>query len=203
MTGSTWALERDQILAIPIDELALAVLRDFDVEGGWNAYSWMISAHNRFSGAGEVLRPLAEAWAWLLAHGLVARDFSQTAAEAVFITRAGRRALNEGMGEAKAVERLQLELHPRLESEVRHTYLVGDYDTAVFKAFKLVEVRVRNLISAPAGLIGVALMQEAFRENGPLWADTIDKAEGVARMNLFKGSIGVSEESCKPSRSPV
>jgi hypothetical protein len=34
-------MEPAQIPALPIDKLALAVLRDFKNDGGWNSYNWM------------------------------------------------------------------------------------------------------------------------------------------------------------------
>ena len=39
-------------------------------------------------------------------------------------------------------------------------------------------------------LVGVALMQNAFKEGGPLSDSTAEKGEIVARMNLFAGAIG-------------
>jgi hypothetical protein len=38
----------------------------------------------------------------------------------------------------------------------------------VFKAFREVEIRVRKLIKAPDSSIGVKLIEDAFKENGPL-----------------------------------
>jgi uncharacterized protein (TIGR02391 family) len=183
-------MEAEDILELAVDELALAVLRDFDQGGGWNAYNWMLEADRQYPGRKDVSAAFSEAWAWLLGRGLVARDFRKSSAEAVFVTRAGRRAIDEGLAEVRAVERLQVELHPALESKVRHVYLVGDYDTAVFKAFKEVEIRVRAVVEASDSLLGTNLMQEAFREGGRLWSEDFDRGEQVARMELFKGAIG-------------
>src|SRR6266508_4438719 len=190
MTSSRWALEPAQILALPIDKLALAVLRDFKDDDGWNSYNWMNTASQRYEGERDVMRALSEAWSWLEARGLIARDFSQSAYGAVLVTRAGERSLEDGLNETLAMERLQLELHPELETPVRTTFMAGDYDTAVLKALKQVEVRVRRMTSAKPSLVGVKLMQEAFKAGGPFWSDEMDAGEQVGRMDLFKGAIG-------------
>jgi uncharacterized protein (TIGR02391 family) len=69
---------------------------------------------------------------------------------------------------------------------VKPLFLSGDYDTAVFRAFKEVEVRVRN----KAGLTteyGRPLMLKAFGETGPLMADSKDNRN--AARELFAGAI--------------
>lgn len=100
--GPDWNLEAADILAIPIDELGLAVLRDFDATSGWNAYNWTLETTRAYGDKEEISAAFSEAWSWLLGRGLVARDFRQTAAEAVFVTRAGRKAIEEGLAETRA-----------------------------------------------------------------------------------------------------
>lgn len=66
-----------------------------------------------------------------------------------------------------------------------------EYDTAVFRAFKAVEVRVRELSSLPPELVGTALMRRAFDvERGSLADMKSPKAEREARSHLFSGAIG-------------
>ncbi len=68
----------------------------------------------------------------------------------------------------------------------------GDYDTAVFKAFKLVEVAVRKV--AGSGFetrYGTDLMWKAFDpDDGPLTYKTEQPAERQALQALFAGAIG-------------
>ena len=72
----------------------------------------------------------------------------------------------------------------------------GDYDTAVFKAFKEVEVAVRKAANAkgagyPDSDLGIALMRRAFHpESGPLTNKALVTAEREAEMHLFSGAIG-------------
>jgi hypothetical protein len=56
-----------------------------------------------------------------------------------------------------------VELHPRIAGKVRSQFLLGDPETAVLVAMKAVEIRVRELGGFPDSLIGVKLMQEAFK----------------------------------------
>jgi uncharacterized protein (TIGR02391 family) len=66
-----------------------------------------------------------------------------------------------------------------------------EFDTAVFRALKAVEVRVRKLSKLPAELVGIGLMRKAFDvDDGPLTDMTIPKAEREARAHLFCGAIG-------------
>jgi uncharacterized protein (TIGR02391 family) len=66
-----------------------------------------------------------------------------------------------------------------------------EFDTAVFRAFKAVEVRVRQLSGLPSDLVGVPLMRRAFDvDGGPLMDPKAPKAEREARSHLFTGAIG-------------
>jgi hypothetical protein len=64
------------------------------------------------------------------------------------------------LAEIQAAERIGLDLHPRLEGKIHPIFLLGDYETAAFKAMKEVEVRVRELAGLSNDLIGVALMRQ-------------------------------------------
>jgi len=65
------------------------------------------------------------------------------------------------------------------------------YDTAIFQAFKEVEVKVREVGSFPPEEIGVSLMRKAFApEIGPLSDTHTPRAEQEALAHLFAGAIG-------------
>ena len=79
----------------------------------------------------------------------------------------------------------------RLEGKIRPIFLLGDYETAAFKAMKEVEVRVRELSGLSNDLIGVTLMRQAFQPNGgPLADATHEGGERQARSDLFAGALG-------------
>jgi uncharacterized protein (TIGR02391 family) len=184
-------LDPETIIDLPIETLALAVLQNFSESGAWNRGNWMLAAR-RALGKGPHLHALAEAWAWLEARTLVAPNFDQGGGGAIRVTRSGRRAVEQSsLAEVQAAERLGLDLHPRLAGTVRPIFLMGDHETAAFKAMKEVEVRVRELAALPSDVIGVPLMRQAFApEGGPLTDPSHEGGERDARSHLFAGAIG-------------
>lgn len=183
-------LGTDEVADLPVDELALAILRDVEENNEWNSYNWMNKA--RQAGfRGRALRAVAEAWQWLYTHNLVARDPEQSSSTAIFVTRLGEQALRDGLAPMYAAERLTFELHPLIEQKVRRQFLMGEYELAAFTATKAVEVRVRELARREDGLIGVKLMRAAFGEQGELRDPNLDGGEQTAYMELFAGAIGV------------
>jgi uncharacterized protein (TIGR02391 family) len=78
-----------------------------------------------------------------------------------------------------------------LATSVRPLFLKGDYDTAVFRAFREVEERVRSAGGFAAEALGVNLMRDAFRpQTGPLTDKTIPTGEQEMMQHLFAGAIG-------------
>ena len=68
----------------------------------------------------------------------------------------------------------------------------GEYETAVFKAFKAVEVAVREAGGFTETDRGVALMRRAFKPtSGPSRDEGAVDAEREATANLFAGAIGL------------
>lgn len=189
-----WTRSASETTALPIDALAVMVLRDYHDTQGWNWRSWMLEA--RRAGTGRepgVTQALSEAWAWLIARGLVARDFSQDSADAVQVSRLGHEVLQYGVAKLAAAERLSVDLHPRIAQRVHQQFLLGEFELAVHAALREVEIRVRDLSDSPSSLLGTSLMQQAFAPNGkgPLTDAAADGGEQVAAMELFKGAIGL------------
>ena len=69
-------------------------------------------------------------------------------------------------------------------------FLKGNYVTAVFEAFKEVEVAVRKTGGYADTDLGVSLMRKAFGDKGPLTDLKQPLAEQEARAHLFAGAIG-------------
>jgi uncharacterized protein (TIGR02391 family) len=68
----------------------------------------------------------------------------------------------------------------------------SEFDDAVFKAFKAVEVEVRKACGYPSELVGTKLMRKAFDpERGALTDTSVPKAERQAVADLFCGAIGL------------
>lgn len=186
-----WTLDADDVIALPLDELALRVLTHYVATDGWHWGNWMNGRKQTYAGRSDAVQALAEAWAWLLNRGVVVRNMGQSSEGAVVVSRQGRVFLERGATWLRAVERLDVELVPALERTARPQFVRGDFETAAFVAMKEVEVRVRALSGLGHDLVGVKLMQEAFRPAGPLHREETQAGEAVAIMDLFKGAIGM------------
>jgi uncharacterized protein (TIGR02391 family) len=190
MTYRGFEYEADEIMEMSVADIALAILQNAHESDEWNPQNWMGRAKQGYSNQPAVKR-LAEGWQWLFSKGAVARDYSKTSSGAMFITTLGESLLTEGTARLVAEERLGVDLHPLLHKKVRRLFLLGEYDFAVFAAFREVEIRVRDLIGAPESRIGIPLMREAFGLGGRLRATGEDEGELDATAHLFAGAIGV------------
>jgi uncharacterized protein (TIGR02391 family) len=188
-----WDHTGDELLAIPLPDLALLVLADFKQGNGWNQRSWMLEAqqgHTEVARRAGVLDRLAEAWAWLNAKAFVSWRPDQDTPDSRRVTDEGHRALELGLVRLHAAQRLDVELLPDLE-KARRQFLQGDYEEAVFASFRAVEEEVRGRAAMTAGDLGVKLMRQAFKpEVGPLTDSEAEAGEQEAVSNLFAGAIG-------------
>jgi uncharacterized protein (TIGR02391 family) len=157
-----------------------------DVSRGVQGYP-----HNRKA---EIELAVAEAWAWLLAQGLILPAEGMNGSNGY--RRLSRRArAMESEAEFADFQTARLLpraiLHPKLADTVWRAFMRAEFDGAVFHAMKAVEVAVRDACpKIDRSLLGVKLMRAAFRENGPLADSKADPGEQVARMELFAGAIG-------------
>ncbi len=140
-----------------------------------------------------VARAAMEAWRWLEREILIAPDPRQ-GGEWIFVTKRGRKFIESGdIGQFKAATLLPPEtLDPTLAAKVRPPFLMGAYDSAVFEAFKEVEIRVRKLGGFSPEDVGVPLMRKAFKEETGRLADKEQPiAEQQSVAHLFAGAIGL------------
>lgn len=140
----------------------------------------------------RIAKALTEAWVWLLREGLIA-PHPDANGDWVFITRRGEQLRQSGDVDAYRRSSLLPKelLHPVIAYKVWSTFLRGDYDTAVFQAFKEVEVSVRNAGGFASTDLGVSLMRKAFDKTaGPLSDKTTPESEREALAHLFAGAIG-------------
>jgi uncharacterized protein (TIGR02391 family) len=143
----------------------------------------------------ECSRALSEAIAWLEVQGLVARNLNQPALW-YFVTRRGLSLKTRSDVNSYRLSRtLPIELLPApLVEKVHHLFLRGDYETAVFQAFKMVEVEVRRAAECEPGDVGVKLMRKAFDpRTGPLTMKFTPTGEQEAMSALFAGAIGYAK----------
>lgn len=141
----------------------------------------------------EIKSALMEAWVWLEREGLlmprVGDAYGLWSVPSRRARRLKDRAGYESFRKANLLPRVAL--HPQIASKVESLFLRGDYDTAVFQAFKEVEVAVRAAAVLAANDVGVALMRRAFDvQTGRLTDMSQLPAERQALSDLFAGAIG-------------
>jgi uncharacterized protein (TIGR02391 family) len=82
-------------------------------------------------------------------------------------------------------------VHPAIEQNTYSEFMKGDYDSAVFKAFKTLEDTVRTRAGFGNERIGVPMMRDAFHPTkGPLADQSELEGERDALMHLMAGAIG-------------
>jgi uncharacterized protein (TIGR02391 family) len=202
----------DDLLALEVEELAGVLLVHLNSCGDNSGDSVVqhskISLHNfirtleskpEYSDQARVIRALMEAWAWLQAEALLVPTQE---AGWFFLSRRAQTLRSRDQFDAfrKASLFPRGQLHPLVATKVYPAFLRGEYDTAVFQAFREVEVAVRRAGKFDDDEVGVHLMREAFRPQPPsdrpgspgrLTDTTLPSAEQEAMMNLFAGAIGL------------
>lgn len=139
-----------------------------------------------------VTKQITEAWTWLEKEGFIAPEPNQTGGFS-YITAKGKKF--ESHTDFNAYKSAGLlpskNLDPVLSQKVRPLFIRGDYDTAVFQAYKEVEVRIRKSGNYGNEVLGIDLARKAFHpETGPLTDKTRVKSEQEAMMHLFSGALG-------------
>jgi uncharacterized protein (TIGR02391 family) len=185
----------EALLALEPEELALLVLQDI-VRQEKNRGSGSPNRHNFSLGFQShpepVQRAIMEAWAWLETSGVIAQ-LPQTQDGWFFVTRRGHELTQSAdttvFTRAQTLPRRLL--HPRIEQKAWSAFLRGEYDSAVFEAFKQVEVALRDAGGFADTDIGVALARKAFHaDTGPLTDPANVAAERQALSDLVAGALG-------------
>ncbi|MEV0470932.1 TIGR02391 family protein [Streptomyces prunicolor] len=188
------ALSPQDVLELPVDELALHVLEDMVRTNAWNSYNYCLSytTDEKYRAMGtHPARAVAEAMQWLLSHGMLASKPGDSNPQSIFVTRRGHQAIEQGIETVRSVNRLQDNLHPLIEAKARRQFLIGEYENAIFVSMKAVEVRVRQLAGFGDDMFGTDLMTKAFRQGGSLADPAAPAGEVVGTMMLFQGAYAV------------
>ena len=125
--------------------------------------------------------------------GLLAEVHEPSGPREFFITRRGQNITSDeefqNFREASILPKNLL--HPLIADKCWVPFIRGDHDTAVFQAFKEVEVAVRSAGGYADTDIGVTLMRKAFHpDEGPLSDQSLPEAERQSLQHLFAGAIG-------------
>jgi uncharacterized protein (TIGR02391 family) len=194
------------LLGLSTEELAFAVLQLAFEHKQQNGLIHIQGLINHISGVpgrsegypqakrGDAELAFGEAWNWLTVQGLIIPEpgFNGNNGWMRF-SRKTVTLLNETNfnSYARSVAFPKSLLHPVIAEEVWIDLARGDLGTAVFKAFRAVEIAVREAGGFDDTVLGVTLMRRAFDENnGPLANLEHPVSERDALKQLFAGAIG-------------
>jgi uncharacterized protein (TIGR02391 family) len=201
------ALEPEQVGGVILEHLNS--LTDAEREQ-LNRYNFTLPGAGTFAGYPQshierIRRAIMEGWMWLEREGLIAPKPGQQG-DWVFITRRGQQMKGRADFDVYRKSNLlprQL-LNPVLAAKVAALFTGGEYDTAVFQAFKEVEVAVRAKGKFTETDIGVALMRKAFDpKTGPLTDLKAIEAEREATAHLFAGAVGLFKNPHSHRNVPI
>ena len=147
----------------------------------------------------EILLALMASWQWLEREGFVAprpthlsEGTSSGGVIHYFVTKRGKTI--ETLEALEVYRKGNLlpkrQLHPTIAQKVWSLFLQGYYDTAVFHAFKQVEIAVREAAGYKSKVYGTKLMRDAFGKKGPLKdTERFGDEEPDVMSDLFAGAI--------------
>ncbi|MGD9855844.1 MAG: TIGR02391 family protein [Planctomycetaceae bacterium] len=198
-----------EIIALPTELLAgfllehLEAIRTADPRNSermldlHDTVAWIVEQYAKtgFGRTTDLRRVIAEAWNWLMVEGLVALDPESSGGHLFFITRRGMQCrTHDGVEEYRKRRLLSPELlHNAIRDCSLGDYLAGDFESAILKAFRKVEIEMRSACGYSAGETGVPLARKAFQplpNPGPLTVTTELPGEQQALSDLFAGAMG-------------
>jgi uncharacterized protein (TIGR02391 family) len=127
------------------------------------------------------------------------RGYDDEGEEAFYPTKTGFRFLEREFRRVvrEYVVMPETYVHPLIFKNCIRLLNSGDFDSAVLKAFKMIETGIRKRIKASADDIGVNLIRRAFHpENGPLTDMSLPKAEREALCHYLAGAFGYYRNPC-------
>lgn len=197
------------VVAMQPSELAgyvLEVLMSSD-RSLWNRRNFCMHATREYvepqmSGNEAVGVACSCAWAWLEANGLIARHPEQDNEWYVPTPRGTAFRNHQDLQQYLTNDQLpEVFLHAELVAHVRPLFFQGRLETAVFEAYKTLEVSIRSAASLGNDLVGVPLASRAFNpDSGPLTDLAAERGERVALMNLMTGAMGSYKNSTSHRR---
>lgn len=187
----------DELAELPMEELGLCILNylcdmeELNERGQLNRYNFMLAIGR--SALKDFEKNIAEGLHWLDREVLIAARPGQDGSW-IFVTRNGWRLYQSSDLRSYLFSAIipRGSLNPVLENKARHLFLRGDYDTAIFQAFKEVEITVRKASGYGNDMYGVPLMRKAFSvDDGPLTDLEQEEPERQAVSHLFAGALGL------------
>lgn len=143
----------------------------------------------------EAMAATMEALAWLISEALVVPDYQVCHAGSSYLrlSKAGLAVNSQQDVDALIWIRQNLPkslLHPLVTQHAIPIFLTGSYDTAIFEAFKQVEIALKDATGLH-NFFGVDLARKAFAvTTGPLSDGALQNSEQQATSDLFAGAMG-------------
>jgi uncharacterized protein (TIGR02391 family) len=165
--------------------------------GVWNRRNFCMQVSREYTPPGQsqdmdVGVACSTAWSWLESNGFICRHPEQD--NDWFLPTPRGKAVRDHQALRQFISNEQLPeafLHAELLVNVRPLFLQSRFETAVFEAFKSLEVAIRAAAKLGHDMIGVQLASRAFNpEDGVLTDKAAEKGERVALMNLMTGALG-------------
>ena len=154
--------------------------------------------------AAAIHRAVWEAWGWLVREGLLVIAADAAAPGWYFVSRRAQALQRKDDFAAYWTASLLPRelLHPKLRSDPWLNFIRGRFDTAVFEAFREVEIAAREAAALGASDIGVALMRKAFDPtSGKLTRQLDEKGEREGLSHFFAGAMA-SYKNAHSHRKP-
>jgi uncharacterized protein (TIGR02391 family) len=190
----------EALLAMPTSQLAGIVLGEMQKQGsGYKEHPGNFTGHQRFENydakfVTAVQIAMMEAFCFLVNEGFLIPEPANNTTSWHVLSRLAQSIKTKHDFSAFLHAKLfpKNSTHPVLTEQVYPLFMSGDYETAIFKAFKLVEVAVRDAAGTGyENFYGVDLMRRAFNpKTGPLTIQDEPESEKEAIMHLFAGAIG-------------
>lgn len=165
--------------------------------GIWNRRNFCAETSRSYAGKDQspdirVGVACSSAWTWLETNGFICKHPEQDNDWYLSTPRGEALRTHQDLRSYMTSEQLpEAFLHPELLVNVRPLFFQSRFETAVFEAFKTLEVAIRNSAGLGHDLVGVQLASRAFNsEDGPLTDKNAEKGERVALMNLMTGALG-------------
>lgn len=181
---------------MPWSDSLLALIQNLPPDApGWPRTEWP-----------KVKLAAMEAWGWLTTAGLI-MPHPASPANCV-LTRRGRDLRTEA-----DVSRYRDDgvlpaglLHPRIAEEVRVLFTRGHFSTAVFYAFRELEVAMRQAVQGEPQWTGQQVVRAAFNPTSGKLRNTdpeIPESEREAEFALFNGAISARKNPGSHRRVPT
>jgi uncharacterized protein (TIGR02391 family) len=142
----------------------------------------------------EFASAVLEALAWAQRELLLVKNYkSMPPSDALMLSRAGSTFTADELPRMR-IERVlpQFLLHYRLRSVCMDIFNSGHYQAAVFEAFRVLEVAIRERADYGEIDYGTDMISRAFNDQqGPLRDRTATEAERQAMQRLMSGAYGV------------